>query len=1245
MRRLMLFLVLLLPFAALAQEESDKDFLTRLLERSLSGGGRAVEIEGFAGVLSSEARFDRLTVSDEGSPWLIIEGAVVSWDRAALLKGRIDIASLAAESISLVRWPVSTTPAIAPEATPFSLPELPVSINVGALNASRIILSPDIAGAPVELTMSGQLALGGGEGSAQLAARRIDGATGIFTLEASYSNESRILKANLDLDEGDGGLAATALGIAGAPALRLTLDGEAPIDSFAATMALETNGARRLNGRIAWGLGDAAFYGLDLRGDISALFLPDYQAFFGTETQLIATAQRLPSGHLSLSEFALASRTLKLEGSAEIASGGWPERIALTGSLADPEGAAVLLPLSGAPTRVASVELSLSYDVKNGDEWRANLEVAGLERPGFLATRAALEGTGIISQGQDEGPNRFAGDIGFDATGVAFADDSLSAALGDRFSGSMSLEHIEDAPWRIRDLTATGPGLDLAANIDIAGPNESYLVRTDASLAAEDLGRFGVLSGRDLAGAARATVSGTIRPTDLSFDLRLDAETRDLRIGVAPIDPLLAGDAFGNGRLIRDAAGARIEGLNFQSARVSAKGALDLTSENFQGDFIMDVADLSLAAPGLEGPASLRLVASPDGNGATSVDLSAATAFERVTVKGAIPPQDPRRFEGVATASSDDLARFVSLVGVRMGGKAEAEISGGVALDLSELKLAGRAQTTDLKLFDEIFDALLGGGGEITLGLERAGTGTVDLPWLSVTTPNLALEGSLVRDGADPKARFSGRIADMALLAPEFSGPLEAQGGAVLGSNGRWAFEETTVSGPGGLAGSITGSISESLDADLRLAGSLPLGLLNGLLEPRRVAGMARVDLGLSGPLNGDILTRLSGEVSVEDSRLAAPSLGQALEGLNGTASFSGGAARIALEGRSISGGKARLDGVASLSPPFSGDLTLVVEAWRLRDPSLYDTSLDGAVTIRGPLEGGAMISGEVKLGATELRVPSSSISALGEIPEISHVAAPPAVTATLSRANLTESGAATGGGGAPYGLDIRIIAPEQVYIRGRGLDAELGGSLTLGGTTAEVVPVGYLGLIRGRLDILQQRFDLTEGSADIRGDLMPDIRLTATTTARSGTAVNLTIEGRLDAPEIVLSATPDLPQDEIISQLLFGRSIDQISPLQAVQLASAVATLAGRGGAGFVDNLRQRFGLDDLDVSSDTTGETTFRIGKYLGENLYSDVSISSGGQSEISLNLDLSDTLTAKGGIDSEGQTSLGIFFERDY
>jgi translocation and assembly module TamB len=102
---------------------------------------------------------------------------------------------------------------------------------------------------------------------------------------------------------------------------------------------------------------------------------------------------------------------------------------------------------------------------------------------------------------------------------------------------------------------------------------------------------------------------------------------------------------------------------------------------------------------------------------------------------------------------------------------------------------------------------------------------------------------------------------------------------------------------------------------------------------------------------------------------------------------------------------------------------------------------------------------------------------------------------------------------------------------------------------------------------------------------------------------------------------------------------------LQAAQLAGAVATLAGRGGIGIVGRLREGFGLDDLDVQTGADGGASVRAGKYLSENLYSQVEVDDRGQSQINLNLDLSDSVTVRGRTGTTGETGLGIFFERDY
>jgi translocation and assembly module TamB len=144
---------------------------------------------------------------------------------------------------------------------------------------------------------------------------------------------------------------------------------------------------------------------------------------------------------------------------------------------------------------------------------------------------------------------------------------------------------------------------------------------------------------------------------------------------------------------------------------------------------------------------------------------------------------------------------------------------------------------------------------------------------------------------------------------------------------------------------------------------------------------------------------------------------------------------------------------------------------------------------------------------------------------------------------------------------------------------------------------------------------------------------------------VSIIIEGPADEPEITFASQPDLPEDQIVSQLIFGRDLSQISAFQAVQLASAVATLAGKGSGGIVGKLRQGVGLDNLDVTTGADDQTEVRAGKYLSENLYSEVEVDSDGQTQINLNLQINKRLKAKGSFGASGDSGLGLFFEKDY
>jgi translocation and assembly module TamB len=277
--------------------------------------------------------------------------------------------------------------------------------------------------------------------------------------------------------------------------------------------------------------------------------------------------------------------------------------------------------------------------------------------------------------------------------------------------------------------------------------------------------------------------------------------------------------------------------------------------------------------------------------------------------------------------------------------------------------------------------------------------------------------------------------------------------------------------------------------------------------------------------------------------------------------------------------------------------------------------------------------------------VPSTGLGAAGGLEGLRHVSEPADVHATRARAGLLDTAAGDGAGsGRPYPLDLRISAPQRLFIRGRGLDAELGGELRLQGTTANVVPSGSFNLVRGRLDILGKRLTLSEALLQLQGDFDPFISILASND--DGEIVSsVKIEGQATDPKITFVSQPELPQEEVLSHLLFGRDLTSLSAFQAAQLASAVATLAGKGGDGIIGKLRKGFGLDDLDVSTDAQGDTTLKAGKYISSKAYTEIEVDQNGQAKINLNLDLSKTVTLRGSVGGEGETSIGIFKEKDY
>ncbi|WP_145105319.1 translocation/assembly module TamB domain-containing protein [Cereibacter sediminicola] len=1276
MRILLFLLWLLLPVAAFAQSaEEDRGFLQALIEDNLSSAGREVRIEGFRGALSSRATVERLTIADDQGVWLTLNRVVLDWSRSALLTGRLSVSELSAAEILLERLPVADDgiDVPSPEARDFALPDLPVAVEIGRIAANRLVLGAPVLGTAVEATLEASGSLAGGSGQAQLLARRTDGPQGELRMTTSFSNTSRQLALDLALTEAANGIAATLLDLPGNPPLELTVQGTGPLSDYTADIRLVTDGEERLAGRVTL-QGDAAQgrqFAAVLGGNVAPLFLPDYAEFFGPDVQLDVAGTRASDGRLDLSRLNLATQALRLEGNLVLAADGLPERIALAGQIASADGTPVLLPLSGPETRVGRADLNVSFDATQGEAWTARLQVAGLDRPDFSAGAVALDGSGRIARAEG-GTATVSGSFDYAADQLQPADPDLSAALGPRIAGTADFSWIEGADgFRLPRVTLEGDDFGLSADLTLEGLTSGLAISGEANLRFEDLARFSGLAGRPLEGRGTGTATGSYAALTGAIDAEATVTGTDLALGQAELDNLLRGTSQVEISLLRNTEGTRLRALRIeaQSLTATASGTLATAGSDISANVAL--ADLAVLGPAYGGrmeaearftgtPEAGEIVATATGQdlrmgqpqvdalleGTSRIDVAGrldegALVLDRATVNART--LDLSAAGRLAAEGSDVTADLdfsdLSVLGSEYGGAlaATARFSGTP----ENATITADARGTNLRVGQPTADTLL--RGQSTLAAQvRLVDGAIRVDRADLRNPQLTVEAQGSAAGDDRTLTLDARLSNLALLVPQFPGPLTVTGTAR--STGGGYQIDMRAQGPGQINLRAQGTAAEDGSTlDLAITGSAEAALANPFIEPRNVAGPIRFDLRVNGQ---PALSSVSGRVSLAGGRFADTDLGLIIEGLQATADLSNGRATVDLQGSPAAGGRLAVSGAIGLEAPFTSDLAINISRAVLRDPELYETTASGRVTIRGPLAGGAQIAGRIDLEETELRIPSTGFGGANGLPNLQHRNEPAAVRTTRARAGLIDSGRGAAGGrsAVPFGLNLLISSPDRIFIRGRGLDAELGGEVLLAGTTDNVVPSGAFNLIRGRLDILGKRLVLSEAQLLLEGDFVPFIRVVASS-QNDGITTSVVIEGRADEPEVSFTSSPELPEEEVISRLLFGRGLDTISPLQAAQLASAVATLAGRGGEGVIGRLRQGFGLDDLDVATDADGGTSVRAGKYISENVYTQVEVDQQGQSQINLNLDITSSIKLRGSVGTEGDTSLGIFIERDY
>ena len=436
--------------------------------------------------------------------------------------------------------------------------------------------------------------------------------------------------------------------------------------------------------------------------------------------------------------------------------------------------------------------------------------------------------------------------------------------------------------------------------------------------------------------------------------------------------------------------------------------------------------------------------------------------------------------------------------------------------------------------------------------------------------------------------------------------------------------------------GDLTGRLTNApLFAQVRYNGPADtLWRLTGV-ESFDLSGPVAVGADVGGTLNNP---QIRGSFATQNLRLESPLSGTVLTGIQARGNFGGSKLVIdsftATAGRGTLAGRAAFDLAAANG--FGIDITASATNADLIRRDDVSATVTGPLTIRSDGASGT-ISGDVDLVRSAFRLGQANATAA--VPRLN-------VREINRPADRAEVAAAP----MRWGLDIKARAQNQLAVTGLGLDSEWEGAINLGGTLDAMRITGRLDVVRGGYEFAGRRFDLDRGTIRFQGASPPDPVLDIQANASiQSIAATIKVIGTASRPEITFASVPALPQDELLSRLLFGTSITNLSAPEALQLAAAVTSLRG-GGGGLdpINAVRRAIGLDRLRIvaADATTGaKTSVAAGKYITRRTYVEVISDGQGYSATRIEFQVTRWLSLLSTISTIGRQSATVRVSKDY
>lgn len=632
----------------------------------------------------------------------------------------------------------------------------------------------------------------------------------------------------------------------------------------------------------------------------------------------------------------------------------------------------------------------------------------------------------------------------------------------------------------------------------------------------------------------------------------------------------------------------------------------------------LGAADLNAASLTLAGPLSgMILAASADGRMRSNVDLN-ATGEAAITADGvsvSLSPSgkwaahnwntlEPIRF----TTGADGVSAFASFT--LGGGRLDLDLqTSGISpianLTIDSLPVGVLADITAMPATQGV----LSGSADLrerdgvwrgSAQLEATGLLAGDLP--DMPEMNMVLTASL-QDEANASLRLTG-------------GGLEARG-------------EINRAGPTLNIARPQGEADAPLSGQITANGEL-MALAALVLPSDILMDSGRIDseLIVSGTVGEP---RLNGTATLRDGQINATTAGSLVTEVELDLILSEDSAELTRfsasdnrEGRLSGSGRVARDAAGHVS----GEGRFTFERFvAVRRPELtLQASGDLALTLD---ETGLLVNGESRID--QLRT-QPTLNGAGSIPQLQVV-----------EINLPKDRRAANETRIPIRLDYRVRAENGLYVSSRAFSSEWGVDLHITGPESKPALNGTANLVGGTAFVFNRRFSLANGVVTFDG-APGDARVDLTAIhSRTGFRASARVEGSVQAPTITLSSDPALPEDEILSRLLFDQSVSELGAFEAAQLA---AQLSGQNLLDVVGQLRDLAGIDRLDISTNEDGNLSVVGGRRFGDNVYVEVgSTGAAAINEALIEWSLTADLSVLSRVSADTDASVAIRWRRDY